>query len=97
MEFETEFADQNCLIKIKDKKFVRSLNTGHKIKGKVELIKLKFGQLYRLKSNKSNIEIDVEGSTYHPSDTIFFRTKRVGEKDSDDALTIYSGKLIKLK
>lgn len=97
MEYETEFASENCTIKIKGNKFEKKLNTGEKRKGIIEVQKLKFGKLFLLKELNSNLEVNVDGETYHPSDTIYFRTKRIDEKDDDSALIIYSGKLIKIK
>ena len=97
MEFESDFAAQNCLVKIKENKYVKTFGNGLKKTGEIDILKLKFGQLFILKEKNSDIEVHVPGETYHPSDTIFFRTKKVDEKDDGGALTIYSGKLIKLR
>ena len=97
MEFESDFVAQNCLVKIKGNKYVKTFDNGVNKNGTINILKLKFSQLLILKEKNSDIEVHVPDETFHPSDTIFFRTKKVDEKDAGDALTIYSGKLIKLR
>jgi hypothetical protein len=97
MEYETEYSAHNCFINIRADKYTKSYTKGAKKKGEIETLKHKFGQRYVLREKGSNLEVYVEGTTYRPSDTIYFRTRRVDEKDDGSALTIYSGKLIKIK
>ena len=97
MEFESDFVAQNCLVKIKGNKYVKTFDNGVNKNGTINILKLKFSQLLILKEKNSDIEVHVPDETYHPSDTTFFRTKKVDEIDAGGALTIYSGKLIKLR
>ena len=96
MEYEAQYASENCIIKIKDKDYQKTLNDGSKRKGKIEEQKLKFGKLYILKDNNSKLEVEMDAETYKPSDTIYFHTKKQNEKDKD-ALTVFGAKLIKIK
>jgi hypothetical protein len=95
MEYEELYISENCIIKINDSIYQKKLNDGSKRKGKIEEKKLKFTKLYILKDNNSQLEVEMDAETYKPSDTIYFRTKKQGEKEKD-GLTIYSGKLIKI-
>ena len=95
MEYEELYISENCIIKINDSIYQKKLNDGSKRKGKIEEKKLKFTKLYILKDNNSQLEVEMNAETYRPSDTIYFRTKKQGEKEKD-GLTIYSGKLIKI-
>lgn len=96
MEYEELYISENCVVKIKDSIYQKKLNDGSKRKGKIEVKKLKFTKLYILKDNNSQLEVEINAETYRPSDTIYFRTKKQAEKEKD-GLTIYSGKLIKIK
>ena len=96
MEYEANYVSENCTIKINGETYEKKLNNGSKRKGKVETLKQKFGKLFILKDKDSELEVDIQGKTYHVSDIIFFRTKKVNEKD-EDALTVYAGKLIRIK
>ena len=96
MEYEAQYASENCVIKIKDKLYEKKLSNGSKRKGKIEEQKLKFGKLLILKDNDSELEVEMDGETYKPSDTIYFRTRKVNEKN-EDAMTVYGAKLIKIK
>lgn len=96
MEYETRHSLENCIIKIKGKVYEKKLVNGAKRKGTVVEVKQKFGKLFILKDKGSELEVEMNGETYKPSDTIYFRTRKINEKD-DDALTIYGAKLIKIK
>lgn len=98
MEYETEYASENCIIQIKKQHYKKTLITGVKRKGNIEEVKLKFGSLLILKDNDSELEVELYGQTYKPSDTIYFRTKKVNEKENNEsAIVIYHGRLIKVK
>lgn len=97
MEYETEYASENCMIQIKKQHYKKTRDTGVKIKGNIEEVKLKFGSLLILKDKDSELEAELYGQTYNPSDTIYFRTKKVNEKENnEEALVIYSARLIKV-
>lgn len=97
MEYETEYANQNCIINIKGSKYVKTFENKSKKKGTIELKKYKFGQEYILREKDSDLEVIVDGTTYKPSDTVYFRTKNINQKESENGIIISSGKLIKLK
>lgn len=96
MEYEADYVSENCIIKISGDNYEKTLTNGSKRKGKIEVKKLKFGRLLILKDKGSELEVDIEGETYNPSDTIYFRTKKINEKDEDDMI-VYGAKLIKIK
>jgi uncharacterized protein YdeI (BOF family) len=97
MEYETEFAANNCTIEINGVGYKKKLKNGKNVKGKIEVQKQKFTNLYILKDSNSDLEVDIVGKIYRVSDTIYFRTKNSSQKDNENDLTIYSGKLIKIK
>ena len=97
MEYETEFAVNNCTIEIHGLDYKKKLENGRKVKGKIEVQKKKFSNLYILKDHDSDLEVDIVGKTYRVSDTIFFRTKNSSQKDDENDMVIYSGKLIRIK
>jgi mRNA-degrading endonuclease HigB of HigAB toxin-antitoxin module len=96
MEYEANYVSENCTINIKGNKYSKKLNNGSKRKGTIEIVKQKFGNLYVLKEKDSELEVNIGGRIFRVSDTIFFRTKKINEVDKN-SLTIYSGKLIKIK
>ena len=97
MIYETEYTSENCIIKINGATYVKKLNNGSKKKGKITEQKLKVVKLFFLRDYESELEVEVMGDTYKPSDTIYFRTKKIGEKDNPDDIVISSGQLIKIK
>ncbi len=97
MLYETEYASENCIIKIKGANYEKKLNNGSKKKGKISEQKSKYVKLLFLQDNASELQVEVIADTYSSSDTIYFRTKKIGVKDNPDKIVISSGQLIKIK
>lgn len=93
MNFEEDYASQNCIVEFKNNSYKRKLSNGRIVKGIVIYQDL----VVQLKDDKSNLRMDFSKSDIQ-KDTIFFGTKNLSEKSTNKMdMTIYSGKLIKMK
>lgn len=97
MVYESEYSSENCTINIKGLQYEKRLNNGSKRTGHVSEEKLKFGKLYILKDNASELQVAIHSGDIGTSDTIYFRTKKIGQKDDTSKIIISSGQLIRLK
>lgn len=93
MEFEEDYVAQNCMIVFKNNTYKRKLLNGKTIKGTI----MYHNSTIQLKDNNSNLSMELFKNEIQ-KDTIFFGTKLLNKKSSDDFdMMIYSGKLIKVK
>lgn len=93
MEFEEDYVVQNCMIEFKNNTYKRKLLNGKTIKGTIT-----YGNLtIQLKDNNSDLCMELFKNEIQ-NDTVFFGTKLLNKELSNDFdMTIYSGKLIKVK
>ncbi len=93
MNFEEDYASQNSIIEFKNNYYKRKLPNGKIVKG----IIIYQDFVIQLKDDKSNLRMDFSKSDIQ-KDTIFFGTKNLNEKTSNNMdMIIYSGKLIRIK
>jgi len=93
MEYEEDYTSQNCTIEFKNNFYKRKLSNGKIVKGAVVYQDF----IVQLKDNTSNLQMDFLKQDIQ-KDTIFFRTKNVNEKSTNEMdMIIYSGRLIKVK
>lgn len=93
MEFEEDYVAQNCIIEFKNNTYKRKLLNGKTIKGTILFDNLTI----QLKDNNSDLCMELFKNEIQ-KDTVFFGTKLLNKKLVNDFdMTIYSGKLIKIK
>jgi hypothetical protein len=93
MEYEEGYTSQNGTIEFKNNSYSRKLSNGKVIKGNVVYKDFDV----QLNDYKSNLRMDFLKSDIQ-KDTIFFGTKDLSEKSINDMdMTIYAGKLIRVK
>lgn len=93
MNFEEDYTSQNSIIEFKNNSYKRKLSNGKIVKGVIVYRDF----IVQLKDDKSNLRMDFSKSDIQ-NDTIFFGTKNLSEKSTNNMdMTIYSGKLIKIK
>jgi hypothetical protein len=93
MEYEEDYTSQNSTIEFKNNSYKRKLSNGKIVKGTVVYQDF----VIQLNDYKSNLRMDFLKSDIQ-KDTIFFGTKDLSEKSINDMdMTIYAGKLIRVK
>lgn len=93
IEYDQEFNSQNGVIVFNKNTYTRHLLNGIKIKGFIEYQKY----FILLKDEKNSLQVRFPKREIK-HDTIYFRTKDLNDKpDKEMELTVYAGKLIKIK
>lgn len=91
MEYEQEFASQNGTIIFEGTTFKRQQLDKKKVKGNID-----YQKHFIFLNDKSNLQV-IFAKREMKNDTIYFRTKNLNDKSPEMELTIYAGKLIKIK
>lgn len=93
MEYDYNYGSQNGIITFSENGYLRKQVNGKKVKGNIEY------QQYFVLLNDKNSHLQVKFPKREiNNDTIFFRTTDLNNsRDNNDPLTIYGGKLIKIK
>lgn len=91
MEYEQEFKSQNGTIDFDGTIFKRKRLDGKKTKGIID-----YQKNFVYLNDKSNLQV-IFAKREIKQDTIYFRTKDLNNKSPESELTIFSGKLIKIK
>ncbi len=90
MRFEPEYKDQNCTILFEGNTYIRELQSGKKIKGKIRATKF----VFFLVDDVGGLEMGVNKAGVK-NDTIMFGTKKQNQNGSN--FVLMSGKLYREK
>lgn len=93
MEYDYNYSSQNGIVIFNGNTYARKQQNGKKIKGDVDYQKY----FIMLNDKKSNLQVSFPKREIG-NDTIYFRTKDLNDKSANEMeLTVYAGKLIKMK